>query len=344
MDNKEKKILLLSFSDIEKDGRLKELYKVFEKIGIVKIYDKKSTGILKFLYKLLFLIEKPDYLVIDNRAVIPFAFLFTFLKKPKFIIQDCREMYFFKDQHTLKSKLGCIFESAMIKRADAIIVANSYRAKIVKNYYNLKYFPIVFENIRKLSDAKKYLDFEKKYNYLKNNKFKIVATGGFQNTPSENKLINTILDLDMVEIYFVGNNKKMTFSNEKKGKIHFIDKVNLEELKYLLKNMDIGYVGYEIVNLNTKYCASGKIYEYAYEELPVLAYKNKPLKHFIDEYKIGVSGENFKDLILELKDNYYLYKKNTLELKNKIEKLEKNNILKVVNEIEKLLKEREIIL
>lgn len=344
MNNKEKKILLLSFSDIEKDGRLKELYKVFEKIGIVKIYDKKNTNILKFLYKLLFLIEKPDYLVIDNRAVIPFAFLFTFFKKPKFIIQDCREMYFFKDQHTLKSKLGCIFESKMIKKADVVMVANSYRARIIKNYYNLSYFPVVFENIRKLSDTEKKLDFEKKYNYLKNSKFKIVATGGFQNTPSENKLIDEILSLDMVEIYFVGNNKKINLSNEKKEKVYFIDKVNLEELKYILKNMDIGYVGYEIINLNTKYCASGKIYEYAYEELPILSYKNIPLKNFIEEYKVGVAGENFKDLILELKDNYNLYKRNTLELKDKTEELEKNNILKVVNEIDKLLKEREIIL
>ena len=89
----------------------------------------------------------------------------------------------------------------------------------------------------------------------------------------------------------------------------------------------------ETKNLNTKYCASGKIYEYLYEGLPILAYKNIPLKRFIEKYKIGVSGDNFNELINELESNYDKYKKNIERVKNKISELEKENILLVVQQI-----------
>ena len=138
-----------------------------------------------------------------------------------------------------------------------------------------------------------------------------------------------------MELYFVGNNTKpnQILNEDELKRIHFIGRVPLEELKFILQHMDIGYVGYEIVSLNTKYCASGKIYEYAYEKLPILAYKNIPLKKFINEYRVGVCGDNFVELILELKNNYEFYKKNTLILKNKIEILEKQQLIEVIQKI-----------
>ena len=104
--------------------------------------------------------------------------------------------------------------------------------------------------------------------------------------------------------------------------------------------MDAGYVGYDIINLNTKYCASGKIYEYLYEGLPILAYKNIPLKCFVEENKIGLSGDNFKELIKNLQNNYENYKENITKLKNELEILkdnnEKNVALDILNTINSL--------
>lgn len=331
--NKEKKVILMSFSNIDKDGRLKELHKVCQSLGSTQVCDRKNKGFLSFLIEIIFQLKRCDYLVVDNRSIIPFAFMYIFLKKPKVVIQDCREMYFYEEQHTFKSKLGCIFEAKMIKKADILIVANEYRADIVKEHYKLSERPIVFENIRALPEIKMGINSNKKYQHLKNYKFKIVSTSGFQNTPSERQLIDAVLQFDDVELYFVGNNLPIKLNENQQKKIHFIGRVPLEELKVILTYMQVGYVGYEIINLNTKYCASGKIYEYSYEELPILAYKNIPLKNFVEKYQVGVAGENFEELIVELRENYSKYNKNTLKLKSKINKIINKNLEKIKKQI-----------
>lgn len=335
--NKEIEVTLVSFSNIEKDGRLKELYKVCQALGTTQVIDRKNESIIKYFFKLIFKSKNCKYLVVDNRAVIPFTLLLLLLKKFQYIIQDCREMYFLEEQKTLKSKIGCIFEKKLIKSANIILVANKYRARIMKKYYSLKIEPIVFENIRKLEDIQKEINFENKYsNFFRGDSFKIISTSGYQNTDIENQLIKAVLEMkENIKLYFIGNNKPIDQNLMAKDnkKIYFINRVSLEELKYILKQVDIGYVGYEIINLNTKYCASGKIYEYLYEGLPILAYKNIPLKRFIEKYKIGVSGDNFNELINELESNYDKYKKNIERVKNKISELEKENILLVVQQI-----------
>ena len=334
-----KKVILVSFSNLNKDGRLQELLKICNNLGEVKIFERSKKTLFKYIWD-LFREKKCEYFVIDNRTILPIAILFSFLKKPKYIIQDCREMYFFEEQKTLKSKIGCIFEKIMIKKATIVLTANQYRARRMKKYYSLKTQPIVFENIRYLEIEKISEELKNKYNYLDKFKtFKIVSTAGYKHTLVEKKLVDEVSELENVDLFFIGtekiNNREIFNKN-----IHFLPKLSLEELKVVLGKMDIGYVGYDIVNLNTKYCASGKIYEYLYEKLPILAYKNIPLKIFVEENKIGLSGDNFKELIEKLKNNYKYYKENTIKLKNELETLRKNNeknitleILNVINSL-----------
>ena len=209
--NKEVEVTLVSFSNIEKDGRLKELYKVCQRLGTTQVIDRKNESIIKYFFKLIFKSRNCKYLVVDNRAVIPFTLLLLFLKKFQYIIQDCREMYFFEEQKTLKSKIGCIFEKKLIKKANIILVANKYRARIMKKYYNLKLEPIVFENIRKLKDTQENINFENKYSdFFEENSFKIISTSGYQNTNIENQLIKAVLEMkENVKLYFIGNNKRI---------------------------------------------------------------------------------------------------------------------------------------
>lgn len=320
----QKKVILASFSDINKDGRLKELFEICNYLGEVKIFDRSKRSFFKYIWD-LFREKKCEYFVIDNRAILPIAILFIFLKKPKYIIQDCREMYFFKEQKTLKSKIGCMFENFIIKKATIVLTANHYRARIMKKYYSLKTRPIVFENIRYLEKKEISTEIKDKYNYLNKLKtFKIVSTAGYEETFVEKKLVDEVADLEGIDLFFIGVEKRNNKEVVKKN-IHFLPKLSLEELKIVLGKMDVGYVGYDIINLNTKYCASGKIYEYLYEELPILAYKNIPLKAFVEENKVGLSGDNFKELIKNLQNNYENYKKNTIKLKNKLEILKENN-------------------
>lgn len=336
--NKEK-VILVSFSDINKDGRLKELFKICNHLGEVKIFDRSKRSFFKYIWD-LFREKKCEYFVIDNRAILPIAILFIFLKKTKYIIQDCREMYFFKEQKTIKSKIGCIFESFIIRKATIVLTANHYRARIMKKYYSLKTQPIIFENIRYLEIEETSTELKNKYSYLDKFKtFKIVSTAGYNETFVEKKLVDEVSKLEDVDLFFIGTEKRSNKEIFNKN-IHFLPKLSLEELKIVLGKMDAGYVGYDIINLNTKYCASGKIYEYLYEGLPILAYKNIPLKCFVEENKIGLSGDNFKELIKNLQNNYENYKENITKLKNELEILkdnnEKNVALDILNTINSL--------
>jgi len=331
------RILLLSNSRYNSDGRLKELNKLCKRLDKTILIDR-SRGFLEMLKRLL-LLKKIDILFVDNRAIIPIALLFYFFKRPRYIIQDCREMYFCREQKYLKSKIGCFFEYIMLKKANIIIVANKYRARIMKKAYNLDKKILIFENIRdfkgELFDT---VILENKYReLLKKNTFKIISTSGYSGNKIERELIEFVKkNKREYELYFVGmiEREKMV----KEENIYFIERVPFSELKFLLSKMNVGYVGYEIINLNTKYCASGKIYEYLNENLPILSYKNIPLKNFVKKYNIGVSGENISELVKKIEQNYKSYKKNILYFKQLNKKRVEENFNKVITEIEKEIK------
>ena len=162
-------ILLVSYGDYDYDGRLRELCKVFSSMGELYVLCRSSSKInnpnyciykdnsylrfVRFAYKYSKFVKKHlniQIIVCDNRkSVIP-GLIIKNKCKIKFVIQDCRELYFVKDAKRIVSKLGCIIEKPSIKKADLVICANSYRADIMKKEYNLSKQPIVFENLRKL--------------------------------------------------------------------------------------------------------------------------------------------------------------------------------------------------
>lgn len=331
------KILLLSNSRYNSDGRLKELNKLCQRVDETILIDK-SRGFLEMLKKLLFL-KKIDILFIDNRAIIPIALLFCFFKRPRYIVQDCREMYFCREQKHLKSKIGCFFEYIMLKKVNIIIVANKYRARIMKKAYNLDKKILIFENIRNFDDQKyEEMILEIKYEkLLERNTFKIISTSGYTGNSLDKNLIKFIEKAEgNYELFFVGKINKLKKIEQKN--IHYIDKIPFSELRFLLNKMNVGYVGYEIINLNTKYCASGKIYEYLNENLPILSHKNIPLKNFIKKYNVGVSGDNINELIKRLEQNPEFYKENILQFKKLNKKRIEENFIKVIQGIKEEIK------
>lgn len=61
------------------DGRLKELFKICNILGKTKVYDCTEKSLFKYIWKLLNE-KKYDYFVVDNRAILPIALLYIFLK------------------------------------------------------------------------------------------------------------------------------------------------------------------------------------------------------------------------------------------------------------------------
>lgn len=327
-------ILLISYGDYRYDGRLRELIKIFNKIGKLtvmcigkanenNIHIIKNLGYYEFIKHVIYegkKLKNIDILVVDNRrACIPGLRLIKYLK-PAIVIQDCRELYLSKESHGLKSKVGCYFEQKMLTIADIIIAANKQRSDIMKDIYNLSECPIVYENFRHLE----YINSTEEEcanilgKYIKNDEFRIISTSGCNFDRTNNILVENLNKVKAkVRLFLVGNSSKRDIKGikniikrKKLNNVEIIGNLQQAELKYLISHSHIGIVNYHQKDINNKFCASGKIYEYLYEGIPVVTTTNPPLKSLCDKFKIGVSTDLYYDGINEILQNYKEYKTN----------------------------------
>lgn len=344
------KILFLSHGSMEFDGRLRELMKVSSEIGdtefIVRTIDsdtKNQTRINKSypffivysLYRYLKQRKDLDILFVDNRkAAIPGLVIAT-LFKPRIIIQDVRELYLPDKKAHLARKVGNFFESRLIKKADILICASKYRSKIMKDYYKLNKEPISYDNIRRLEYDHR-ADFEvlhKTYDSILNNdSFKIISSSGHVISRTNDKLVESMTQLDANHDLLLvggGSNKdkeiiKDIINKNNLVNVHLIGKVNPNDLKYLIQKSHVGIVNYHDNDLNNKYCASGKIFEYIFEGIPVLTTENIPLKDIVNQHQIGIATNDYAQGIKDIQANYQVYKDNALKLSKELS-VEDNN-------------------
>lgn len=331
-------ILLLSYGIIEYDGRLIEIKKIAERLGTVNlvccsINDNKYLKVkpeeylspknfIKFLLqgiKIAKSQKKIDILIVDNYFSAPLARIIRKICKVDFIVQDARELYF-PEEMSGRGKYLIKSEAKLYKVADLVFVANKYRAKLIQKRYNLSKLPEVFENIRYLPSINNFDEANKKYSEVFNAKYNIVSTGGVSLSRETDKLVLRMKKLsDDYKLYIIGggtdgdiNKIKEIIEANTITNVVLLDKVPISELKYMLQYCQIGIVQYHKNNLNNKYCASGKIYEFLGEGLPVVTSENIPLKDFCETFKVGVSNENFDEGILKIVSNYEFYKNNAL--------------------------------
>lgn len=365
---RELNVFFISYGIYEYDGRLRELIKISKKLGEVQyitkaiFQDTKQEerhhimtnngvfGYLKFIFYSIFKglkIKEIDILFVDNRKAIIPALILKLIKKPKYIIQDVRELYVINEVKHISGKVGCILEKKLIKKADIIICANKYRAEIMKSYYGLSSYPLVYDNIRALSYSGKFTmeELEKKYrHYFTRPTIRIVSTSGCSISRTNDKLVNAMIDLGKeFELFLIGGGSeeeiykiKNIIEKNKLDNVHLIDKLEMDELKYFLNNCHIGIVNYHKQDMNNKYCASGKVYEYIFEGLPIVTTENKPLVDICDVYKIGLADDNYVEGIKEVTKRYDYYTEN---VKIYIDKLSvRKSNLKLVEDIKKLIK------
>lgn len=333
------KILLISYSDYDYDGRLRELVDVFEGMGELNLFigasrtsfDKQKT-FSKLPYKDFIMqsikyaksLETIDLLVVDNRrAVFPALLIKKIYKNCKMIL-DCRELYFAKEVKHLVGKIGCYIEKPGIKKADIVISANKERADVMYEYYKLRSVPLVFENLRQLEYSNSFDEekIRKKYEqYINDDEIRIISTSGCIVSRTSDVLVENIRRVDKkCKLILVGENDgpdRVKIDNIIKEynlkNVIILGKVNQDELKFLINNSHIGIVNYNQNDFNNKYCASGKLYEFIYEGIPVVTTTNPPLKRLCDEFNIGISDDLYADGINKVIANYEFYKKNATE-------------------------------
>lgn len=357
-------ILYLAYTVLENDGRTKELLNVMKEIGNVTLiscvrteaYEVKglekhfkltldsnnqilnSRTYLKFI-KLAFTAIREqkniDIVFLDNFFVSPIGFWILITRKPKFVILDSRELYTMKERKGILKKIFAFFEQKMIKEADIVIAANEFRAQLMKTHYKLKEKPLVFENIRKIDCENITEIVQKKYFEIinkANGKTKILSTGGYDVERGTDKLVRAMKNLQDFFLFIVGGGPekdrqilKNIAEREQIKNIYFMDEKLLpEELVYFIKNCDIGVVNYHNRDLNNKFCASGKIYEFLFCGKPVITTENPPLMEMCQRYGIGEADDNFENGILKIAKNYGSYVRNVINFVQHIS-VEDNN-------------------
>ena len=323
------KILLLSYGNIEYDGRLRALVSVFSEIGDLRaiVHGEKSTdsnlipvnrSYLPFISKSIRIAKSLghiDWMVLDNRkATIPGLILLPILK-PEIVIQDCRELYLLNETKSLPGRIGCIFEKIMARRATVVICANEERAAIMKKEFGLKTDPVPYENLRQLqaeSDEEWKKAEERFDNYFGEKALNIISSSGCSIQRTNDILIKNLSKINRrCRVFLVGDSDsreeqliREIADNNRRDEVVILGKLNQTELKYLIKRCDIGVVNYGQYDTNNKYCASGKLYEFVFEGLPVITTSNPPLKRLCDTWGIGEADDLYYNGINKISDKY----------------------------------------
>ncbi|MCI8800042.1 MAG: glycosyltransferase family 4 protein [Lachnospiraceae bacterium] len=331
-----KNIAVISFGDYDFDGRLRALIDNFSQLGNVYCFTRGtaniniesvnySGGYLKFIYLCVRYIKKIkrkfklDAIILDNRkATIPGLILKQIMPAVTYV-QDCRELYLLNETHSLIGKLGCIFERKMSKKAHIVICANEERAERMVNEYGLSIQPLVYENLRQLkySSEKARLDAEKKLSkYIHDGEIRVVSSSGCSIARTNDVLVDNFDKIKAkCRLFLVGDSTakdikamKQLISEKGLKNVEILGRLNQAELKYLIEKSHIGIVNYHQNDTNNRLCASGKLFEFIYEGIPVVATSNPPLKRICEKWCIGRIDDKFYNGINSIISNYMYYK------------------------------------
>lgn len=360
------KILLISYDYFKYDGRVRELVKVAKELGEVTYITRSSEGetpqeashVLypgggygRFIWFVLRQAKKlggADLIFIDNRKGIIPGYLAKKLTGAGYVIQDCRELYSIRSATGIPGKIGCVIEKIFTRRSDVVIAANPFRARIMVKMFGLKKEPLNYENVRRLeytSEEKKRQVEEECKEFFTEKKFRIISTAGCDMSRTTGKMVAAMKGLgEAYELLLVGESDeedelivRQTIQNLGLTNVKILPRMDQDHLKFFIENSQIGMVTYHQRDLNNKYCASGKIFEFLFEGKPVVTSTNPPLKEFCEKYKIGRASDDYEQAIRTVAENYEQWQ---ISVKKFTERVHvENNNHKLAEQIRKELEE-----
>ncbi len=334
------KVLVVTFSDVAFDGRLRELIRVCRMLGPVTVLERKVLMViedsqsqrqlpLKYYCSIhkakQFYREKGpfDIILADNRLALLPSYFIKRMDPNVFLVSDARELYLMHDVKGLSSKIGCIVERFVLPRSNAVIAANIFRAQFMENFYKLKSPVLIYENLRKLSFGNKTpKDFEntKLAKIFDTEKINVISTSGCLITRGNDQLVYAMKDFQSeAHLFLIGRSPDQDVTRIRRiiqenniGNVTIIDQVDEATLKYILSRSHIGVVNYHQNDLNNQFCASGKIYEYLFEGLPVLTTRNPPLRELVELNALGVADDHYTQGLRCLIDHFSEFKKSVI--------------------------------
>jgi len=361
------KILLISYDYFKYDGRLRELIKVAKELGEVTYITRSSEGeepqesshilyqnrgyvsFILFVRRQVRRMENVDMIFIDNRKGIIPGYLAKKLGNARYVVQDCRELYDMKSAAGIPGRIGCVVEKVFTRRSDVVIAANAFRAKIMVKMFGLKKEPLNYENIRRLeytSDERQQQVEAECREFFSEEKFRIISTAGCDMSRTTGKMVEAMKGLGgKYELLLIGESDeedemivRQTIQNLGLTNVKILPRMDQDHLKYFIENSQVGMVTYHQRDLNNKYCASGKIFEFLYEGKPVVTSTNPPLKEFCEKYKIGQASDDYEEAVRRIAHNYDQWQDSVQRFIERVH-VERNNH-KLAEQIKKELEEQ----
>ena len=326
-------ILMILFGNIENDGRvlrtIDTLKKKFDitiyshcdqenfEINKTKLIKRKSPNYKKNFFELIlftvqlfkiFFKKKYDIIYLHDFYLALPVKLISFFSSSK-IIYDAHELIVpdKENKRNYKDYFFYLLEKVSIKKFNLIIAANKERAMIMKKHYGLKKIPEIVKNIPRDTIKNKLLTrsyLEKKFEIFKNNKGLFFVYQGLIN-PKRNieKIVMNLSKIQNSQVLLIGSgNKKYIkylknlFIKNSVKNIYFFGDLDLKTLYSILNISDFGIISYSNTNLNNKYCAPNKLYEYALFNLPMITTDQILFKRTFEKYKIGMIHNEIKNI------------------------------------------------
>lgn len=360
------RILLISYDHWKYDGRVRELIKTAKELGEVWYITRRSDGeepqeerhilytdhgypnFIRFCCAQAKKLGRMDMIFIDNRKGILPGYLAKHISRASYVVQDCRELYDLKSAAGIPGKIGCIVEKIFTRHSDVVIAANPFRARIMVKMFGLKKTPLNYENIRRLEytdDSRRQRVEDECKGFFQKEKFRIISTAGCDMSRTTGKLLEAMKELgDDYELLLVGENDEedeilaeAVIRELRLDNVKILPRMDQDHLKYFIGNCQIGFVAYHQRDLNNKYCASGKIFEFLYEGKPVLTSTNPPLREFCEKYGVGIASDEYASAVGKLAGDYESFAKQVDGFISRVY-VEKNN-RKLAEKIRRELKE-----
>lgn len=296
-------------------GPLNSNYCVIEEIG-------EGSHYIKFINKAKQLIKSinPEILVLHDEFT-SVLIQYAIKKCNPFIVYDSSELNVGRKLTGLKNKLAKLLyhiEARHLKNCNLVFSANQERAEIIKKAYEITRPIYVFDNIHRIEDSYNEEECLEKYGkYLQRNKKVLTYGGGISRSRYTFDIIRQFSNNNNYIVLITGSASKDNLHEfnriiRKNGvnNIFYLGFISRGELKFLFERSVASFVLFDSLSLNTKYCASGKMYESLFTLTPIICSDNPPLARACKDYGVGISDMNFLKSADYISRNIDIFKKN----------------------------------
>lgn len=247
--------------------------------------------------------EKPDFIMLHDEFTAPLIDYIRHELPDAFICFDSSELNVGRKLPGIKNSICKILyyvEKKKIKGVNLILAANIERAEVMKNSYQLSTAFEIFDNIHRIDEDYDIEECTKKYGNLFTQKNTFVYGGGIAHGRFTFELVDDFKNKPDTNLVIVGSttpeSKKEFYElieGQRINNITYLGFIPRREWKYLLEHACASFVLFKDDCPNTKYCASGKLYESLFVGTPIICSQNPPLQRICSEYGVGVSSNSF---------------------------------------------------